>query len=105
MLDWKAKSFKLDLHLEGRKLVKFKSEIQVQNIFLAGVIWLKILGDGSFTVCFSKLPAIAFDLKIESKVGKIPINIEKQMKKWLDDKMKGYFTKNLVFPNWRVLKR
>jgi hypothetical protein len=37
-------NFKLDLHLEGRKLVKFQSDIRVVNIFLAGVIWLKILG-------------------------------------------------------------
>ncbi len=86
-------------------MVKFKSNIQVMNLFLAGVVWLKILPDGSFTVCFHKLPAISFDISVTSKVGMMSINIEPQIKKWLHDKINSYFTKNLVHPNWKIVKR
>ncbi len=105
LLDWKAHSFVMDLHLEGRKVVKFKSNISIVNLFVAGVIWMKILPDGSLTVCFPELPSVSFDLNVETKVGMVHVSIESQVKKWLNDKLRSFLKKSLVHPNWKVLKK
>ena len=71
----------------------------------ATVVWVKILPDGNISACLSSAPSVSFDLSCQSKVGKLPVKLEKPLKKWFTEKIQKFAVEKFVNPNWQILKR
>ena len=76
-------------------LVKFKSKIIMKNLCINTVVEINNLLDGALKASLTSVPDVSFDVDCSTKIGSLPINIEKHIKKVLKERIDKFSQKKL----------